>query len=279
MIALTESSNPPIYIPTQDDLPSDDDDKMETSRHKYQMDLLLETIYPWLEKRQNGYAGGNMFIYFSLSQVKNKDYKGPDFFCVLDVEQKERKSWVVWEEGKAPDVVIELLSDSTASYDKNDKKSIYQNKMRVPEYFWYDPFTPDDWAGFSLVKGVYQPLKLDEFDRYISEQLQLALVRWQGVYRGIDTIWLRWQTLEGDLLPTDKEISEVEKQRADEAQQLAEAEKQRAEEAQQLAEAEKKRAEEAQQLAETEKQRAESALSEIAKLKELLKNSGIEISD
>jgi len=251
MIALTQSSDSPIYIPTQDDLPCDDDDKMETSRHKYQMDLLLETIYPWLEKRQNGYAGGNMFVYFSLSQVKNKDYKGPDFFCVLDVEQKERKSWVVWEEGKAPDVVIELLSDSTASYDKNEKKIIYQNKMRVPEYFWYDPFNPDDWEGFSLTKGVYQPLKLDEKKRYVSEQLQLALVRWRGVYRGIDTLWLRWQTLEGDLLPTDKEVSQMEKQRADEAQQRAD----------------------------EEKQRAESALLEIAKLKELLKNSGIETSD
>ncbi len=265
MIALTDSLNTLIHIPTQDDLPYDDNDTMETLRHKHQMDLLLETIYPYLEKRQNGFAGGNMFVYFSLSQVKNQDYKGPDFFCVLDVEQKERKSWVVWEEGKAPDVVIELLSPSTASSDKNEKKKIYQNKMRVPEYFWYDPFNPDDWQGFSLAKGVYQPLKLDGCDRYISEQLQLALVRWQGVYRGIDTVWLRWQTLDGDLLPTDKEVSEVEKQRADEAQQLAEVEKQRADEA--------------QQRANEEKQRAESALSEIAKLKELLKNSGIEISD
>ncbi|BAQ64927.1 Uma2 family endonuclease [Geminocystis sp. NIES-3709] len=231
MIALTEN----IFIPTQDDLPSDDDDKMETSRHKYQMDLLLETIYPWLEKRQDGYAGGNMFVYFSVNQVKNHDYKGPDFFCALDVPQKERKSWVVWEEGKAPDVVIELLSESTANYDKNEKKLIYQNRLRVLEYFWYDPFNPDDWAGFSLEKGGYQPLKLDDRNRYISEQLQLALVRWQGVYRGIDAVWLRWQTLDGKLLPTDKEVSELEKQRADEAQ------------------------------------------LEIARLKELLRNSGVEI--
>jgi Uma2 family endonuclease len=249
MIALT--SNPPIYIPTQDDLPYDDNENMETSRHKHQMDLLLETIYPWLEKRQNGYAGGNMFVYFSLSQVKNQDYKGPDFFCVLDVDQKERKSWVVWEEGKAPDLVIELLSDSTASHDKNEKKIIYQNKMRVPEYFWYDPFNSDDWAGFSLLNGVYQPLKLDEEKRYISKQLQLALVRWQGVYRGIDTTWLRWQTLEGELLPTDKEVSDMEKQRA-------EVEKQRAE---------------------VEKQRADNALLEVARLKELLKNSAIEVEN
>jgi Uma2 family endonuclease len=37
---------------------------------------------------------------------------------VLDVPRRERKSWVVWEEEKAPDVVIELLSESTAKKDK-----------------------------------------------------------------------------------------------------------------------------------------------------------------
>jgi Uma2 family endonuclease len=240
MVTLT--TKPEIKFPTQDDLPYDDNENMETARHKHQMDLLLETLYPWLEKRQNGYAGGNMFVYFSLEQVKNKDYKGPDFYCVLDVPQKERKSWVVWEEGKAPELVIELLSESTAAYDKTDKKLVYQDRMRVPEYFWYDPFNPEDWAGFSLVNGVYQPLKLDDQNRYISEKLQLALLRWQGVYRGIDTVWLRWQTLDGKLLPTDKEVSEAEKQRA-----------------------------------EVEKQRADQAELEIARLKELLQNSGLEL--
>jgi Uma2 family endonuclease len=263
MVALNSTLQ--IELPTQNDLPYDDNENMETLRHKYQMDILLETIYPWLEKRQDGFAGGNMFVYFSLSQVKNQDYKGPDFFCVLDVSQIERKSWVVWEEGKAPDLVIELLSESTANYDKNQKKLIYQNRMRVPEYFWYDPFNPEDWAGFSLVKGVYQPLQRDQQNRYLSEQLKLALVRWQGVYHGIDSVWLRWQTLDGELLPTDKEVSDVQKQRA-------EAEKQRADTEKQRAEAEKQRAD-------TEKQRADQAQLEIAKLKELLQHSGIELPD
>jgi Uma2 family endonuclease len=186
MVALT--SKPVISLPTQDELPCDDNEPMETARHKYQMDLLLETIYPWLEIRQDGYAAGNMFVYFSTAQLRNEDYKGPDFYCVLDVPQTERKSWVVWEEGKAPDVVIELLSESTAHIDKTDKKLIYQNRMRVPEYYWYDPFDSQDWAGFSLSNGVYQPLNLDSRNRYISKQLQLALVRWQGVYRGVDTV-------------------------------------------------------------------------------------------
>jgi len=191
----------PLTLPTQNELPCDDGVPMETQRHKLQMDLLIDALYPWLEQRDNGYVGGNMFIYYSAAQVKNQDFKGPDFFAVLNVPKVERKSWVVWEEGKAPDVIIELLSESTATQDKTVKKEIYQNQMRVPEYFWYDPFHPEDWAGFTLVNGNYQSLQPDAQNRYQSQQLGLALVQWQGVYKGVETVWLRWTTLNGELLP------------------------------------------------------------------------------
>ncbi|MBM4258323.1 MAG: Uma2 family endonuclease [Deltaproteobacteria bacterium] len=94
--------------PTQDELPCDDGEPMETARHRQQMFLLLETLHPWLDQRSDGYAGGNMFLYFSLAQVRHQDFRGPDFFAVLGVPKGERKSWVVWEEGKGPDVIIEL---------------------------------------------------------------------------------------------------------------------------------------------------------------------------
>jgi len=219
----------PLTLPTQNDLPCDDGVPMETQRHKLQMDLLLDALYPWLENRDHGYVGGNMFIYYSAAQVKNQDFKGPDFFAVLNVPKTERKSWVVWEEGKAPDVIIELLSESTATQDKTVKKEIYQNQMRVPEYFWYDPFNPEDWAGFTLVNGSYQPLQPDAQNRYQSQQLGLALVQWQGVYKGVETVWLRWATQEGELLPTPQELAELAEQRANQAQQRATQAQQRAE--------------------------------------------------
>jgi hypothetical protein len=43
----------------------------------------------------------------------------------------------------------------------------------------------------------------------------LALIRWQGVYADVEATWLRWATLEGDLLPTAQEVSAAERQRAD----------------------------------------------------------------
>ncbi|MBH8577935.1 Uma2 family endonuclease [Nostocaceae cyanobacterium CENA369] len=218
--------------PTQADLPCDDGIPMETQRHKVQMDMLIDTLSPWLSARSDGYVGGNMFVYFSLAQVKNQDFRGPDFFAVLGVPKKERLSWVVWEEGKPPDVVIELLSESTAAQDKNEKKLIYQNLLRVPEYFWFDPFNSEDWAGFFLNRGVYQSIVPNTKNQLVSQSLGLALVLWQGHYKGIDTTWLRWATLDGELLPTAQEIADEERQRADQAQQRADQAQQRADQAQ-----------------------------------------------
>lgn len=204
-----------LTLPNQDQLPYDDGENMETQRHKMQMDLLIEGLDPWLEKREDGYVGGNMFIYFSQAQLKNQDFKGPDFFAVTGVSKKERKSWVVWEEEKAPDVVIELLSPSTANFDRTEKKQIYQNKMRVSEYFWYDPFNSEDFAGFFLNSGVYQPLVFNGQGWLISQSLGLALVRWSGNYRGVMAVWLRWATLSGEVLLTGHELAEQERKRAD----------------------------------------------------------------
>ncbi|HEY9652303.1 MAG TPA: Uma2 family endonuclease [Coleofasciculaceae cyanobacterium] len=248
--------------PTQAELPCDDGVPMETARHKAQMDLLIDALIPWLEQRDDGYVGGNMFVYYNLAQVRNKDFKGPDFFAVLGVPKGERRSWVVWEEEKAPDVVIELLSESTAEADKNQKKLIYQNRMRVPDYFWYDPFNPDDWAGFSLQQGRYQPIKPNAQNQLICQSLGLALQCWQGNYRGIDAVWLRWATLEGELLPTPQEIAQDEQQRAEQERQQAEQERQRAEQERQRAEQERQRANKAElQLLQTARNLLETGMS------------------
>ena len=207
--------------PTEDELPYDDGMPMETERHVLQLQLLMETLRLFWADRQDVYVGGNMFVYFSLEQVRNQDFRGPDFFAVLDVPKRERKSWVVWCEGKGPDVVIELLSESTAARDKGEKKDIYQDRLRVPEYFWFDPFSAE-WAGFALREGIYEPIAVEPSERLISQRLDLALVRWEGTYQDVHIRWLRWATREGTLLPTPQEVAEQAQHRAEAAQQQAE---------------------------------------------------------
>ena len=204
------------FSKAQNELPSCDGIPMETERHKLQMDLLINSLKPWLGDR--GYVGGNMFVYFSPNQVKDEDFKGPDVFVVLDCSNHERKSWVVWEEKKSPNVVIELLSKTTTQKDKKKNKPIYQNKLKVQEYYWFDPHNPDDFQGFELQNNIYQklPFKNEELE---SQQLGLKLVRWRGVYDRVDTVWLRWSTLTGELLLLP---AEIEAKRANAAEQRAE---------------------------------------------------------
>ena len=203
------------WPPTEDELPSDDGEPMETQRHALQLQLLLDPLRLFWADRPNVFVGGNMFVYFSLEQVHHRDFRGPDFFVALDVPRRERKSWVVWQEGKGPDVVIELLSDSTAAQDKGEKKAIYQDCLRVPEYFWFDPFS-GEWAGFALRNGGYEAIAEDSQGYLVSRRLGLALTRWEGIYQEVEARWLRWATPTGAFLPTPQEaMSEAQRQAAD----------------------------------------------------------------
>lgn len=222
--------------PTEDELPCDDGMPMETHRHVLQLQLLMDPLRLLWAERDDVFIGGNMFVYFSPEQVRTHDFRGPDFFVALGVPRRDRKSWVVWQEGKGPDVVIELLSDSTAAVDKGEKKEIYRDRLRVPEYIWYDPWS-SEWAGFSLREGVYEPIEVDAQGRLPSRQLGLALRQWDGVYHGVAGHWLRWSTADGTILPTPQEVAAQEQQRATEAQKQASAAQQQVLEMRRLFEA------------------------------------------
>ena len=80
-----------------------DEPPLESELHLRQIILLLNCL-EWLWQDKNDfYAAGNLTIYYSQNQRRNEDFRGPDFFVVLDTERKTRKSWVIWEEdGKYP---------------------------------------------------------------------------------------------------------------------------------------------------------------------------------
>ena len=202
--AITQPPVTPQY--SSEGLIFDDGIPMETYRHRQQMNLLIETLYLHWEDRDDFYVSGNMFVYFSPDQVKTEDFRGPDFFVVLGVDgRRERKGWVVWEEGgKAPDVVVELLSESTAEFDRTRKKEIYAKRLGVREYYLCDPWG-DELEGFELKNGVYQSLPFDADNRIVSPLLGLAFARWLTTYQGVTTTWLRFETLDGRLLLSGEE--------------------------------------------------------------------------
>ncbi|MEO1400639.1 MAG: Uma2 family endonuclease [Cyanobacteria bacterium J06635_1] len=209
MVAIQNSGTSQVSAPPGD-LYSEEP-TMETDLHLRQM-LLLISCLDWLwQDRDDFFASGNLTIYFSPKQIKSQDFRGPDFFVVLGTERRSRKSWVVWEEdGKYPNVIVEILSDSTAKADRETKKLIYQNTFRTPEYFWFDPDTLE-FAGFLLVGGVYEAMELNEMDRFWSRQL--------GLYLGIENRKLRFFSPEGDLVPTPEEAAIQAQQQVQQAQQ------------------------------------------------------------
>ena len=221
-----------------------DEPTLETDLHLRQM-LALITSLEWLwQDRQDFYASGNLTIYFSPKQIKSQDFRGPDFFVVLDTERRLRKSWVVWEEdGKYPNLIVEVLSNSTAKADRGIKKQIYQDIFRTPEYFWIDPDSLE-FAGFVLMAGEYQPMEPNEAGYFWSRQLHL--------YLGIHENQLRFFTPEGDLVLTPAEAAKASQEEAQEAQQQAQQAQQQAQQAQQ-------QAQEAQQQAQRLAERLRSA--------------------
>ncbi len=222
------------------DLIFDDGEPLESNRHRIAMNVLIRSAQRSLQSRPDSFVGGNMFVYYSREQAMNRDFRGPDFFAVLGVEsERERQGWVVWEEsGRYPDVIIELLSPSTAAVDRGAKKDLYENTFRTPDYFVFDPFDPTSLAGWRLdLTHGYQPLTTNEQGWLWCEILQLWVGIWEGV---IDCepvtgtcSWLRFYTSQGDLVLLPEEAAqqqaEQEKQRAEQEKQRAEQEKQRAE--------------------------------------------------
>jgi Uma2 family endonuclease len=176
-----------------------DEPPLETYLHLQQMILLIKCL-DWLWRdRQDFFAAGNLTIYYSPHQKKSEKFRGPDFFVVLGTERKPRKSWVVWEEeGKYPNIIIEILSPKTAKSDRGLKKQIYQDTFRTPDYFWFDPDTLE-FQGFQLIQGQYQELQPNQEGHLWSQQL--------GLYLGIHNSQLRFFTNLGELVLTTEEVA------------------------------------------------------------------------
>ena len=173
----------------------------------------------------------------------------PDVFVSLDVElhpdiwAKEHRTYFIWEFGKPPDVVIEVVSNREG--DELGKRLKRYAEMRVPYYVVWDPgaFLGDvTLRAFELHGRAYVRMARPFFD-----DLGLRLVEWTGSFEGVECIWLRWADANGALLPTGAERAEQAQQRAEQAQQRAEQAQQRAEQAEQAHAKERTRAEQAEQ--------------------------------
>jgi Uma2 family endonuclease len=224
---------------------------MDSPWHRLAMTLLLDVTACLMLGRQDYYAGGNMFIYNRDEDSKKIKFRGPDYFFIWDVKPLPlRRFWVVWnEDGRFPDVILELASPTTIKIDKTEKKTIYEKKFRTREYFIYDP-DKQKLSGWRLTDGRYKRIVPDERGWLWCEELDLWIGLWQGNYMEVEDTYPRFFDRNGQLVPTLKEAvilraerdrqnaelqNQIERQRTEAEKQRAETEKQRADEQQRRA--------------------------------------------
>src|SRR5262249_31781648 len=99
----------------------------ETDWHRQSMTDLIETLKAFFFTRPLVYVSGNLLIFYVPGDRLR--HLSPDVFVVKGVAKHERPNYVVWEEGKAPDLAIELTSASTRDEDIKDKFTLYQNVL------------------------------------------------------------------------------------------------------------------------------------------------------
>ncbi|MGK7873493.1 MAG: Uma2 family endonuclease [Xenococcaceae cyanobacterium] len=246
----TEQTDPPNSpketLPTMYELPSEDPEEpgLPDEFHTLQPQILSFTFRPANYPPERLFSGSDMNLYYDVHH--QKWYKRPDWFGVVGVprlyEQKDlRLSYVIWQEGVSPSVVVELLSPGTEKEDlgKSEREAnqpptkweVYEQILRVPYYIVFNRYN-NQLRAFTLTSSRYQELNLNE-PRVWMPLLELGLGLWQGQYRGINRLWLRWYDAQGHWIPTETEQERREKELA---QQQAQREQQRAEEAEKRAE-------------------------------------------
>ena len=213
-IAAEEAIFPdPNQLITEDDRPVDNFASAKQQR------LLVSSLYSGLSS--SGFlAESNVGIYHTSKQPAIV----PDVFVSFDVEvptdwwDKPNRCYLVWNFGKPPEVVVEIVSNKVGS-ELETKLQDYE-KMRVSYYVLYDPsgqLGEEKLRVFEL-RGRYY----FEISEFWLEHVNFGVTIWEGEFEGRTDSWLRWCDRQGNVLPTGDEIAKQERQKAEQERQRAE---------------------------------------------------------
>lgn len=221
-------------LPTMYDLPSEDPEEagLPDEFHDFQPQLLRVTCQSSLYPTEEIFIGTDLNLYYDSRHPQW--YKRPDWFLVLGVasaqkQQEMRWSYVVWQEGVVPFLVVELLSPGTEAEDLGqtlrnvnrppNKWQVYEQILRIPYYVLFDRYD-NHLQGFQLVGTHYQEMTVSGPGFWFSD-LELGLGVWQGAYQGVEGVWLRWYDATGNWISTPEEQAEQERERAEQERSRA----------------------------------------------------------
>ena len=219
----TINGAPLRWMPGPDELRLPDCEAEPVPQNTRQLFVIVESVgtlrQHWLGRR-DVFVGGDQFVYWH----RKKAPVSPDVLVAFGVAGRHHRSYVVWEEGKPPDFVLEVVSPSSRERDEKEKREIYA-EMGVPEYFWYDPKGKLEpaLAGFGLCDGKYAPLPEETVAEGVvgirSEVLGLCLCI-RPTTEPYECA-LHWYDLAaGEFLPARRELADDKRRLADDKRRL-----------------------------------------------------------
>ena len=139
---------------------SDGQPMAETEVHGACMMYVTYALRRWFKRRGRAdvYVGSNNFLYYERGNPRAA--VSPDVYVVVGAPAHLRDTYLLWNEPKGPDFVLEVTSASTRHADERRKRDVYA-ALGVSEYFLYDPraeYLTPPLQGWRLQEGRYRPL-------------------------------------------------------------------------------------------------------------------------
>jgi Uma2 family endonuclease len=197
-----------VFYPSEADVPNDD-------LHRNLVWDLIKVLERHFQHDPDVYVSGDMFVYWEEGVPTST--VAPDVYFVRGTPKRQRRNYLIWEEGVAPQFVMEVLSPSTQQKDRLQKPRIYQEIFKVREYFLFDQtgeYLDPILQGFRRRGNSFSRIRSVD-DRIPSKVLDLHFENHEGTLRVFDP-----NTLQYLLFPDEfAERAEQERQRADRAEE------------------------------------------------------------
>ena len=267
-MAVYENQKPLGFVPTQERhlYPETDGKPMAASdKHRLALTQLLNRLGEFFRQTPEVYISGDILMYYL--QGDPRKVVSPDVMVAFGIGQKLRRTYLIWEEGKPPDFVMEFSSATTYERDLREKFRLYA-RLGIAEYFLADIeslYLPTPLMGFRLAAGGYEPVSPGSEGAVHSSVLGLDFHLHEESLHLYHPATQQW-------IPTSEEAAEA---RADQEALARQQEAARAEQEAARAEQEAARADQEALARQQETARAEAAEAEIAVLRaELARRRG-----
>ena len=162
------------------DVPEREPDDMTSAEHLSETGL-HHHLKQFLGNPESTIVSGEKY----LTARRGAEMRYPDLLVAFGVDPsayRETNGYVVSEQGKPPDLVLEIASEGTGHIDVGEKREFYE-RLGILEYWRFDAtggYHGTRLAGERLVEGRYQPIDIAELPGGVLQAHSEALnVAWR----------------------------------------------------------------------------------------------------